>query len=231
MARYASRAVMEGPVQDGDLMRLRALLDEAVEQGEARLPPEPRLSERLGVTRGRLRTLLKKLEDEGAIWRHVGKGTFVGPRTLTDPAPAALSFSVDDVLQARTVLEPQLAGLAAIHATPDDLAAMDACLAQMRHVPSLRQWKRHDEQLHRLIAQATGNSLLLTLYDTLRAQMRLTLDRRIDQVFGSESGPQEDSDGEHLRVVEAIRSHDPGQAETAMRTHLLALRGKLFGLR
>ncbi|QGP80483.1 GntR family transcriptional regulator [Sphingobium sp. CAP-1] len=60
---------------EADLTRLRTFIDDTLERGEQRLPPEPRLSEELGVLRGQLRTLLKKLEDEGAIWRNVGKGT------------------------------------------------------------------------------------------------------------------------------------------------------------
>lgn len=216
---------------EADLMRLRVLIDETLERGEERLPPEPRLSEELGVSRGRLRTLLKKLEDEGAIWRHVGKGTFAGPRQMVETPAVATSFSVDDILQARALLEPQLAAQAAMHATPEDLAAMDTCLDEMRFVQSLAQWKRLDERLHRTIAQATHNMLLLTLYDTLRAQMKFTLDRRIEQVFGGEPAPKEDTDTQHECVVEAIRDHDPVSAERLMREHLLSLRGKLFGLR
>lgn len=218
-------------MSDQDLVRLRALLDETIERGEERLPPEPRLSEELGVTRGRLRTLLKHLESEGAIWRHVGKGTFIGQRQFIEPLAVAANFSVDDILHARGVLEPQLAAEAAIHAVPEDLAAMDACLAEMALSHSMLQWKRLDEKLHRTIAQATHNVLLVTLYDTLRAQMKFTLDRRIDQVFGAEPGPKENTDNEHHKVVEAIRRHDPQAAETAMREHLRALRAKLFGLR
>lgn len=216
---------------DMDLTRLRAVLDETLERGEERLPAEPRLSEQLGVSRGRLRTLLKRLEDEGAIWRHVGKGTFIGPRHTIDIPTSATSFSVDDILRARVVLEPQLAAQAAIHATPDNISAMKACLEEMKSVDSLLHWKRLDEKLHRTIAQATHNVLLLTLYDTLRAQMKFTLDRRIEQIFGAEPGPKEDTDSQHECVVEAIESHDPVGAETRMREHLLSLRGKLFGLR
>ncbi|MBJ7442717.1 MAG: FadR family transcriptional regulator [Sphingobium sp.] len=216
---------------DSDLGRLRALLDHTIERGEARLPPEPRLSETLGVSRGRLRTLLKKLEDEGAIWRHVGKGTFVGPRQMIETPQLSASFSVDDILQARTLLEPQLAAQAAIHATPEDLALMQACLKDMDQSESLLSWKRLDERLHRIIAQASHNMLLLLLYDTLRAQIRMTLDRRIEQVFGGEVGPKEDTDEQHRAVVDAIERHDPVAAETCMRTHLVSLRGKLFGLR
>jgi DNA-binding FadR family transcriptional regulator len=222
---------MENNVPDQDLSRLRALLEETVQRGEDRLPPEPRLSEELGVTRGRLRTLLKKLENEGAIWRHVGKGTFVGPRQMVEAPLQSVSFSVDDILQARGALEPQLAAEAAIHATMVDIASMDECLTEMRNSASLLQWKRLDERLHRTIAEATHNVLLLMLYDTLRAQMKMTLDRRIDQVFGAEPGPKENTDSEHRALIEAIRSHDPVAAETAMREHIRSVRMKLFGLR
>jgi len=218
-------------VTDTDLARLRTFLDETAQRGEERLPPEPRLSEALGVSRGRLRTLLNKLEEEGAIWRHVGKGTFVGPRQLIDGSVSSASFSVDDIFHARLVLEPQLAAEAAVHATVEDIELMATCLDEMRQAGSLLQWKRLDERLHRLIAQATHNVLLLTLYDTLRAQMKSTLDRRIEQVFGAEPGPKDDTDSEHLRIVDAIRDHDPVAAEANMNRHLRSVRGKLFGLR
>jgi DNA-binding FadR family transcriptional regulator len=218
-------------VTDTDLARLRTFLDETAQRGEERLPSEPRLSEVLGVSRGRLRTLLKKLEDDGEIWRHVGKGTFVGPRQLVDGSVLSMSFSVDDILHARTVFEPQLAAEAAVHATVEDIAQMEACLEEMKIVGSLLQWKRLDERLHRLIAQATHNVLLLTLYDTLRAQMKFTLDRRIEQVFGAEPGPKDDTNSEHQLIIHAIRDHDPVAAEASMRQHLRSVRGKLFGLR
>jgi len=222
---------MEHSPSDTDLARLRAMLDETAQRGEERLPPEPRLSEVLGVSRGRLRTLLKKLEEEGAIWRHVGKGTFIGPRQLVEGLVAQASFSVDAIMHARLVFEPQLAAEAAVHATAEDLKLMDACVEEMKLASSLLQWKRLDERLHRLIAQATHNALLLALYDTLRAQMKVTLDRRIEQVFGAEPGPKDDTDSEHREVIDAIRDHDPLSAEAHMRQHVRSVRGKLFGLR
>lgn len=217
--------------QDEDLARLRKLLDETAARGEERLPPEPRLSEVLNVSRGRLRTILRRLEEEGAIWRHVGKGTFIGPRQMVEVRDFAASFSVGDILGARLILEPQMAAEAAIRATDEDLATMGACLADMVAPPSFLHWKRLDERLHREIAKATHNVLLLLLYDTLRAQMKPTLDRRLEQVFGAAPGPKADTDAHHRGVVDAIRQHDPVAAERAMRDHLLGVRGYLFGLR
>lgn len=218
-------------MSEAEYARLRTLIDEALERGESRLPPEPRLSEELGISRGRLRTLLKKLEREEAIWRHVGKGTFVGPRKLIDPPSGNWSFSMDDILQARLAIEPQLAAQAAMHCNADDLAALEACLAEMQQAPSMSQWKRLDERLHRTIAQATHNPLLLALYDTLRSQMKDTLDKRIDQVLGTAPVPKEETEAEHFRMVQAIRDHDPLAAKAAMRDHIRSVRERLFGLR
>lgn len=101
----------------------------------------------------------------------------------------------------------------------------------MREPGSFLQWKRLDNRLHREIAKATHNAVMLTLYDTLRAQMKLTLDKRFDQVFGTEPGPKADADREHGDVIDAIRDHDPVAAEKAMRAHLREVRDKLFGWR
>lgn len=216
---------------DADLARLKEYVDRAAGRGDLRLPSEPRLVEVLGISRGRLRTLLKRLEDEGAIWRHVGKGTFVGPRQVTpDDERWSASISVDDVFDARLLLEPQLAAQAAVHATPADLAAMDQCLAEMAAAPSFLQWKRLDEKLHRMVAEAAHNGLLLLLYDSLRAQVRLALDARIEEVFADGPGPQ-DTDEEHRVFVDAIRRHNPERAEQAMREHLRSIRSLAFGAR
>lgn len=113
------------------------------------------------------------MEDEGLIWRHVGKGTFIGEREVDPTAPEwAADVSLGDIMDARRLLEPMLAGQAAINARPADLSAMEKCLTEMETAASYAQWKRLDERLHRLIATATRNPLLLLLHDTLRGQGR-----------------------------------------------------------
>lgn len=218
---------------DNDVLRLREYIEGHVaNSGDLRLPPEPKLSEALGVSRGRLRTVLKRLEDEGLIWRHVGKGTFIGPKHGT-PNDENLSFSisVDDIMDARLVLEPQLAAQAAVHATATDIAAMEQCLADMATTAPFMPWKRLDEHLHRIIAESTHNALLVMLYDTMRVQVRVNLDARMEDVFTSQTGPRHDTDGEHHLLVDAIRTHNPARAEQLMREHLRSVRVRLFGLR
>lgn len=216
-----------------DVTRLRDYIEaRAGTQDDSRLPPEPKLCETLGMSRGRLRTVLKRLENEGLIWRHIGKGTFIGPRHVqADNTSLSAVISLDDLLDARLVLEPQLAAQAAIHATPADITAMEQCLSEMEASGPFMHWKRLDERLHRTIAEATHNALLLMLYDTMRTQMRITLDSRIEAVYSPMTGPRQDTDAEHHQLVHAIRTHNPDRAEQAMREHLRSVRTRLFGQR
>lgn len=218
---------------EDDVARLRQYIEERIAHGgDMRLPPEPKLGELMDVSRGRLRTVLKRLEDDGLIWRHVGKGTFVGPRQMKTQDDAwSASISVDDLMDARLVLEPQLAAQAALHATPADITAMEQCLVEATATAPFMPWKRLDERLHRTIAEATHNQLLLVLYDTMRAQLRVSLDGRMAEVFNDMAGPRQDTEGEHRHLIDAIRAHNPGRAEQLMREHLGSVRTRLFGLR
>lgn len=215
---------------DEDSVRLHALIEEHGRGAAARLPAEPKLCEILGVSRSRLRTLLKRAEAEGLIWRHVGKGTFAGTRPpIGAEAMRDLPVSVGDLYDARALIEPQLAAQAALHATPSDIAAMESVLADMAATGSFSEWKRLDAKLHRLIAQATHNALLLLLYDTLHAPMRWGLDARLEEVFGAPPGPRMAANADHSEIVAAIAAHRPGKAEVSMRDHILAVRAFLFG--
>ncbi|GAC1039278.1 hypothetical protein thsps117_40360 [Pseudomonas sp. No.117] len=88
-----------------------------------------------------------------------------------------------------------------------------------------------DEALHRAIAQATHNALLLMLYESLRAQAQLGLDARIEWVFGQAGAPRAEVKVEHQAIVDAIAAHDPLLAEQSMRSHLQSVRTRMFAPR
>lgn len=115
-----------------------------------------------------------------------------------------------------------------------DAAGIEASLLEEIIYPLLahgsRPGPRRLERLHRLIAEATHDSLLLLLYETLHTQGRSGLDVRLQEVFGQESAPSE-TNKQHQTIVTAIKSGNPDRAEEAMRAHLTQVRAKLFGLR
>jgi DNA-binding FadR family transcriptional regulator len=210
--------------------RLRAHIEDALRERRERLLPEPQLSELLDIPRGRLRTHLKRLEKDGLIWRHVGKGTFVGPRTvqLADAAPIA-SISPSHVIDGRLMIEPLLAGKAAVHARQTDIEAMQRCLDEMTAATSYVAWKSGDERLHRTIAEAAQNPLLLMLHDVVHGYARKLISERMEQALGQNPAPVENSNDQHAAIVAAIMRHDPEGAESAMRKHLTSIRALLFG--
>jgi len=211
-----------------DQARLRAYIERSRRTNALRLPPEGRLAEEVGVTRSRLRSLLKKLEAEGLIWRHVGKGTFVGERSLTSDLGSLHDLlNPPDAFEARLVIEPQLAALAAIRASPKEIADMRDCLHQMSQLSTFDEWAVWDERLHRLVAKAARNPLLLALYDTVREASPSGMRDRLQTVLAG--GPQATTNDEHEAYVEAIAGRDPERAEALMRAHLQSIRRVLFG--
>ena len=137
------------------LVQLQAYLAQMDLSGETRLPAERELCESLGVSRGDLRKALAVLEKDGRIWRHVGKGTFVGSGPIEETigiSEIAGRTNPADVMRARLIIEPEIAREAALHATLDDIAAMRQSLAQTREAATWRQYENIDNLLHRQIA-------------------------------------------------------------------------------
>ncbi|MDX5445840.1 MAG: FadR family transcriptional regulator [Zoogloeaceae bacterium] len=223
-------AEWEGTRKDGALIQLRAYLARENLAPGSRLPPERELSEILGVSRGDLRKAFAVLEAEGQIWRHVGKGTFIGPK----PVDALMTLhgveqqtNPAEVMRTRLLMETALAREAALNANHADIEAMRRCLRASRASRSWRQYETTDNQLHQLIAEATHNSLLVAMYDALNAVRRTIVWGRMRS---SEGGPPEDhhSFAEHERIVAAIEERDIEGASRAMYEHLRGVEYRLM---
>src|ERR671910_2308013 len=120
---------------DAALIELRSMLSEIDVTTDNRLPPERDLAQRFGVQRPALRKALAVLESEGQIWRHVGKGTFVGARpvnSLGDIAAIARKTNPGEVMRTRILIEPEVAALAALTATPEHVTEMRLCIQRSR---------------------------------------------------------------------------------------------------
>lgn len=204
------------------LLELRTMLSDIDVTADSRLPPERDLAQRLGVQRPALRKALAVLESEGQIWRHVGKGTFVGSRPSLaqgDVSAIARKTHPGEVMRTRILLEPEVAALAALNATPAHVAEMRACLVKCRAAPTWRQYEAWDTRLHRVIAEATQNSMLLALLDTLTAVRRTVTWGRL-RTHRERPKPDHHSFGEHEEIVHAIEERDRERARDAMRRHL-----------
>ena len=212
------------------LTQLRAFLAQHTFEMNDRLPPERALCGTLGVTRTALRKALATLEAEGQLWRRVGKGTFVGAQPIDDFSDIAAMTSRTnpaEVMSARRLIETALARAAALNATAADIEEMRLCLAKSKAAANWRQYESWDNRLHRVIAQATGNTLLLALFDTLNAVRRAVVWGRLRP---NKPKPAADhhSFAEHAEIVDAIAERDLDRAAAAMGRHLRSVEGNLL---
>ena len=215
------------------LDRLKAFIAEGDYQLNSRLPPERELCRLLGFTRTALRKSLATLESEGQLWRHVGKGTFMGSRPiedLTDIRAITGRTNPVEVMRTRQLIEPEIARLAALNATGRDVEEMRLCMAKSRAAESWRQYESWDNRLHRVIAESTQNNLLLALFDTLNSVRRAVVWGRL-RSNKLKPDPDHHSFAEHEALVEAIAERDMERAAEGMRRHLESVERNLLNRR
>ena len=212
------------------LDRLKTFIAEGNFQLNSRLPPERELCERLGITRTALRSSLATLESEGQLWRHVGKGTFVGTRPVEDWANIRTITNQTnpvEVMRTRQLIEPEIARLAALNATARNIEEMRLCMTKSRAAETWRHYESWDQRLHRAIAESTQNRLLLALFDTLNSVRRAVVWGRLRH---NKTKPDSDHHSflEHEAIVAAITDRDMTRAAECMRRHLGTVRDGLL---
>jgi GntR family transcriptional regulator, transcriptional repressor for pyruvate dehydrogenase complex len=201
---------------------VRGLLDRGELKGGDRLPAERELARALGVSRPSLRAGLRSLAEMGVVVIRPGAGSFIagGPPAFGTNAlgfQAALhGFTRDQMFQARQVLEVAVAGLAARHATPEDMIAVsEEATGMFASLDDPQAFLRHDISFHRAVAAASGNPVLSALVNMVAEQFREQRQRNIDQARDLKQAANE-----HRAIYVALRARDSERASRAMREHL-----------
>lgn len=194
------------------------------------LPPERDLAEQLGISRRILRRALDRLEASASIWRQHGKGTFIGARPVAETKSIDLRDSASnpmEVMEARLELESHLASLAAVRATAAEVKHIEWCLERSQAATDLETFELWDRTLHRAIAEAAHNALLLTLYDIVNVA-------RDQSFWGKLQHHAVERLGfdliwrQHKAFVNAIVSRDPVEARRCTHAHIAAVRASMF---
>ena len=170
------------------------------------------------------------METEGLIWRHVGQGTFVGSQPAagpTDLGPLNELTSPAEIMEVRLIIEPKIAGMAALRATRQQMNKMREAVLNSEHAPGFEENEKWDLVLHEIIAQSTNNHLLLTLFTTTNElrkgenwgrmkEASLTPERW--KVYARQ----------HHELLAAIENRNAGLAEKLMQGHLQSVRAHLL---
>jgi len=204
---------------------------EDLEVGE-RLPSESRLAEMFGVSRAIVREALVRLASDGITEARRGAGSFVKSRPserLTAFMPLSELPTTLGSYEVRFVLEAEAARLAATRRTAAEMAHVDEGLVRLREaLLSSEPAHVEDMDLHRRIAEATGNPAFVIAFDALYGDVEKIMRAGVDI---SRSRPPEviaTMLREHELIVDAIRAQDPEGAALAMRWHLWEGRRRLM---
>ncbi|PWH12949.1 MAG: hypothetical protein DDG58_14810 [Ardenticatenia bacterium] len=188
-----------------------------------RLPPMAELEARLGVSHTVMREALRMLETRGLVQVQHGKGVIVAPRS-SDALSASLNavFRLHNgtllhLMEFRTILEVEVARLAAERRTDENLREMQVCLQEMEQAAETpRGYVDADVGFHNALVRATHNPVLISV--TSSVQDLLVKSREI--TFRGPPAGITRALNAHRRIYEAVRDRDAEGAAAAMRRHL-----------
>ena len=124
------------------------------------------------------------------------------------------------LVELREIIEPEIAALAAVRATNEQIAGMREAVEVMdNHIHEADAYIAADNDFHRALATGTQNILILTLIDSI---VDLLSEQR--KLIFSTNGAPERGQIHHKRILESVIHHDVEAAREAMRAHLQQVR-------
>jgi GntR family transcriptional repressor for pyruvate dehydrogenase complex len=194
-----------------------------------RLPPERELARLLGVSRATLREALMVLQMSGIVKKISGQGTFID----LQPREKSPSFALPQmgespfvILEARKVIEPAIAQLAAEVSTDESQKKIESILDWVQSDHSENQvigeiFSEGDRKFHLEVACSTENPLIISIQEMIYAYtgQKLWLALMRQSSFATPNRWQRSLD-EHQKIYEAIQDRNPELAANRVRAHL-----------
>jgi len=221
--RYRYTDIVEkirGMIQSGDL-----------KVGD-KLPPERTLAERLKVSRNCVRQAVQALAERKILESRQGDGTYV---STPDESPLTDSFALaihlrkellEEVLEFRLLMEPQVAALAAKRITGGELDRLKVIVCdQQRKMLAGEEDSGLDIAFHAAVADSSKNGSVRQVMKTVdaiinesRSALLQSDARRGASVVG------------HLKLIDALETGDSEMAFKAMKEHISQVEEIVLGL-
>ncbi len=174
---------------------------------------EKELITQLGVSRTPIREAVGRLAQENLVRIIPQRGVFVAELTVK---------VVGDLCEAREIIEPHFARLAAASADMAELTRYEEFLSRVLAFDSDTVIQR-DLQFHRFVASHCGNEYLVQMMNSVFAQyerLRILSCRMPDRIRAAAE--------EHLAIIRALQARDGDKAAEAMSFHLANSRCAAF---
>lgn len=216
IAQQIKNAILNGTMQPGD-----------------QLPPERELSERFGASRIAIREALKGLEASGLLIIKPGSGVFVASitsRTMSESFYSILRMqktSMNEVTEARLILEPHIARLATEKAVEKDFVSLEANIkTAMRTMSEGRPPIAENIAFHLILVEMMHNTVLnltmttlLDVVNTMSSDATENLPQRVQVSRRSLN--------QHKKIVKALRERDAEKVYRLMLKHIVEIQGGL----
>jgi GntR family transcriptional repressor for pyruvate dehydrogenase complex len=218
--------VVRNKLSDTVARKLESLIVAGECEVGSKLPNEKVLAEQFGVGRSSMREAVRTLEAAGFLRSAHGVGVFV----VTDrPAPGRIDQSLlggitmSDLFETRMAIESKAAELAARRLT-DHHAELLRSIVAAAAVPDIseREFVELDGRLHRQVAEASGNPLLLHVWESIAPQF----EEYSHKVIGM-AGRLQRAHADHCGIVDAIIERDPERAARLAHLHVAAVQNEL----
>ena len=207
----------------------KAILKGTYAYGE-RLPPERDLAKHYGTSRSTVREALRRLEELKLVTRRIGSGTYVSHHRTPDGHVMAYRTSPVELIEVRFGIEPQMARLAALHATVEDLGRLEAVMDELEKAGGDQDaFSNADEEFHLRLAECTRNPLMIWLYQHINDIRGHAAWNRMKEVILT---PERIRiyNAHHRRIFDAISNRDAESASNIVREHIEKARQDLLGV-
>lgn len=205
---------------------LALISSQALQPGD-RLPTMKELAQTFGVATPTIRESLRRLQATGVVDIRHGSGIYLLRSDqgvmIANPHYGELDAeTVINLLDARLVIEPRLAEMAAANATEDDILRLEQILDEAEQLLSGpdRELGPINMHFHTAIARASGNPVLAQVLESL-VDLYTQEQLAILEIFNARIRDYRD----HILIFGAIRDHEPDLAGRRMTRHLQTVRG------
>lgn len=231
LKRALSKTRRPGRVSEAIALRIQKAVSKGKLVPGEKLPAERDLAKRLNVSRVSVREAYRALAELGmlVVKRGAEGGAFISDIDH-EPVTRSLSLmlrlgrtSLEELTEARVLLEPSLARLAALRASPEDIRQLEELVRkQEQSLKGNGNPRRYDLQFHRLVAQCTKNLPLIIVMNSV-ADLALEAIATIDITPDVKKHVL----NFHKRVLDAIRRRDGDAAQRIMLRHVLDVQSRL----
>ncbi len=206
--------------------QVQALIDKGRLKHGDQLPAERELASIFKVSRHSVREAIRVLEQQKVLKSRPGSGTFIileNESSVVESLANAIlreKNTLAEIFQFRELLEPQIAGLAALNATKADIRVLEGLVGrQQKKLENVLVSRDLDEKFHLALARATGNSVLMQVVElfghiVLKSRHEDSRSRHRNQL--SVKG--------HKKILQAVKDGDAQAARILMAGHLQAIR-------